>query len=314
MNTLAYWRDLKNMKSKVLLKTEFNDLKLFRRGKVRDVYDLKDKLLIVSTDRISCFDVILPSGIPDKGRVLTGLSCFWFDFLKDIIPNHFVTADVSKYPPELRKYKNELSGRSMLAVKCNVLPVECIVRGYLSGSGWKEYQKQQAICGIKLPAGLKEGAKLPEVIFTPSTKADVGHDQNVNQGYVEKLIGKEIADKISAASTAIYKKASSYALTRGIIIADTKFEFGLDKGKGSLILIDEALTPDSSRFWPFDQYTPGRAQPSFDKQFVRDYLEALDWDKTPPAPNLPEEIILKTSSKYLEAYSKLTGREFNGNV
>jgi len=291
----------------VVLKTDFKSLKLFRRGKVRDVYDLGETLLIVSTDRISCFDVVLPCGIPFKGRVLTSLSCFWFDFLKDIIPNHFITADVDKYPPELKKYRNELSGRSMLVVKSKPLPVECIVRGYLSGSGWKEYQKQQAVCGIKLPAGLKEGDRLPEVIFTPSTKADAGHDQNVNQGYVEKLIGKEIADNISAASVSIYKKAGVYALSRGVIIADTKFEFGLRDNK--VILIDEVLTPDSSRFWPLAQYAPGRAQPSFDKQFVRDYLETLDWGKTAPAPGLPDDVIAKTTQKYLEVFKNLTGQE-----
>jgi len=294
------------MNKKVLLSTEFNDLKLFRRGKVRDVYDLGDKLLIVSCDRISCFDVILPCGIPNKGEVLTALSCFWFDFLKDIIPNHFITADINKYPPELKKYKDQLLARSMLVVKSKPLPVECIVRGYLSGSGWKEYQKLNSVCGIKLPAGLKESDKLPEVIFTPSTKADVGHDQNVAQEYIEKLIGKETADKIAKASVAIYKKASDYARNKGIIIADTKFEFGIFNNK--VILIDEVLTPDSSRFWPLDQYAPGKSQPSFDKQFVRDYLETLDWDKTPPAPRLPEEIISKTRSKYLEAYQKLTGK------
>lgn len=293
------------MNKEVLLNTEFKDLKLFRRGKVRDVYDLGDKLLIVSCDRISCFDVVLPCGIPNKGEVLTALSCFWFDFLSKIVPNHFITADVDKYPQELRKYKDQLLGRSMLVVKSKPLPVECIVRGYLSGSGWKEYQKLQSVCGIKLPAGLKESDKLPEIIFTPSTKADVGHDQNVEQGYIEKLIGKDIADKISQASIAIYKKASDYAKTKGIIIADTKFEFGIFDNK--VILIDEVLTPDSSRFWPLDQYAPGKSQPSFDKQFVRDYLETLDWDKTPPAPRLPQEIISKTRAKYLEAYQKLTG-------
>lgn len=295
------------MNKEILLNTNFKDLKLFRRGKVRDVYDLGDKLLLVSSDRISCFDVVLPCGIPYKGRVLTALSCFWFDFLKEILGNHFISADVDKYPSELKKYKNELNGRSMLVIKSKPIPVECIVRGYLSGSGWQEYRKMQSVCGIKLPAGLKESAKLPEVIFTPSTKADVGHDQNVNQKYIEKLIGKKIADEITESSIAIYKKASAYALSRGIIIADTKFEFGLHNNK--VILIDEVLTPDSSRFWPLEQYAPGSSTPSFDKQFVRDYLQGLDWDKTPPAPNLPEEVIAKTTRKYLEAYQKLTGKE-----
>lgn len=294
------------MSNRVLLNTDFKGLKLFRKGKVRDVYDLGDRLLIVSCDRISCFDVILPCAIPHKGEVLTSISNFWFDFVKDVIPNHFVTSDLNKYPKDLGKYSSDLDGRSMLVVKCKPLPVECIVRGYLSGSGWKEYQKSQSVCGIKLPAGLKESDKLPEVIFTPSTKADVGHDQNVNQKYVEDLIGKEAAKDISRASIAIYNKASDYALGKGIIIADTKFEFGVYNNK--IILIDEVLTPDSSRFWPASEYVPGRAQASFDKQFVRDYLEALNWDKVPPAPELPEDIIVKTTEKYLEAYRRLTGK------
>ena len=291
----------------IILNTDFKDLKLFRRGKVRDVYELKDRLLVVSTDRISCFDVVLSCGIPLKGRVLTGLSLFWFDFLKDITAHHLITADVEKYPRELNKHKDELEGRSMFVVKAKSLPVECIVRGYLSGSGWKEYQKSRSVCGIKLPAGLKESDKLPEIIFTPSTKADVGHDINVNQEYVEGLIGKELSDTIERLSIAIYKKASEYALTRGIIIADTKFEFGINEER--VILIDEVLTPDSSRFWPRDEYAPGRPQSSFDKQFVRDYLESLDWNKTPPAHKLPADIIEKTSLKYLEAYRRLVGKE-----
>jgi len=298
------------MSENVLFYTEFKDLKLFRRGKVRDVYDLGDKLLIVSTDRISCFDVVLPDGIPYKGKVLTGLSCFWFDLIKDIIPNHFITANVDKYPQELKKYRKELEGRSMLVVKSKPLPVECIVRGYLSGSGWKEYKEKQSVCGIKLPAGLKESDQLPEVIFTPSTKAEVGHDINVSKYYIDKEVGKDISDALAKLSIAIYKKAREYASSRGIIIADTKFEFGMHDNL--ITLIDEVLTPDSSRFWPKDEYAPGRPQASFDKQFVRDYLETLDWDKTPPAPNLPENIIKKTTEKYLEAYKKLTGKEFKG--
>lgn len=294
------------MSKKVLLNTSFEGLKLFRKGKVRDVYDLGDQLLIVSCDRISCFDVVLPCAIPYKGEVLTAISNFWFDFTKSIIPNHLITSDLDKYPQYLKKYAADLEGRSMLVVKSKPLPVECIVRGYLSGSGWKEYSKSQSVCGIKLPVGLKESDKLPEIIFTPSTKADVGHDQNVSQKFVEELIGKETAQEISRASINIYKKASDYALTKGIIIADTKFEFGFYNNK--IILIDEVLTPDSSRFWPADDYAPGRAQASFDKQFVRDYLETLDWDKNPPAPMLPADIISKTTQKYLEAYSKLTGR------
>jgi len=298
------------MAEKVVLQTEFKDLKLFRRGKVRDVYDLGDKLLIVSTDRISCFDVVLPNGIPYKGKVLTGLSCFWFDFLKSVLPNHFVTADVDQYPAEVKKYKEELLGRSMLVKKSKALPIECIVRGYLSGSGWKEYQKSRSICGINLPSGLKESSKLPEIIFTPSTKAEEGHDINVRADFVEKQLGKEITDQIQDLSIAIYKKAADYGLEKGIIIADTKFEFGIYDNK--VILIDEVLTPDSSRFWPRKEYEPGRPQSSFDKQFVRDYLEGLDWDKTPPAPGLPEDIISKTTRKYLEAFDILTGKEFLG--
>ncbi len=297
------------MTKEVLLASDFKELKLYKRGKVRDVYDLGDKLLIVSTDRISCFDVVLPSGIPYKGEVLTALSLFWFDLIKDIIPNHLINADIDQYPLELKKYKSQLLGRSMLVVKAKSLPIECVVRGYLSGSGWKEYKEKQSISGIKLPAGLKESDKLPEDIFTPSTKADVGHDMNVDQGYVEGLIGQNSADKLKELSLAIYKRASDYALSRGIIIADTKFEFGAHNDQ--VILIDEALTPDSSRFWPKDQYQPGRPQPSFDKQFVRDYLESLDWDKTPPAPQLPPEIIEKTSLKYLAAHKSLTGRGLN---
>ena len=290
-----------------MLKTEFKEFKLFRRGKVRDVYDLGDKLLIVSTDRISCFDVILPSGIPLKGKVLTSISAFWFDFIKDVVGHHLITTDVEEYPVELKKYKQDLAGRSMLVLKTRPLPVECVVRGYLSGSGWKEYKQKQSICSISLPAGLKESDKLEQPIFTPSTKADVGHDENVSQGYIEELIGPDTAKELKDISIRVYKKARDYALQKGIIIADTKFEFGIYNGR--IIIIDEALTPDSSRFWPLDGYMPGRPQPSFDKQFVRDYLETLDWDKAPPAPALPEEIIAKTTEKYLEAYRKLTGKE-----
>lgn len=295
------------MNKDILLSTDFKDLKLHKRGKVRDVYDLGDKLLIVSTDRISCFDVVLNCGIPNKGKVLTALSVFWFDFLKEITPHHLITADVEKYPPELKNYLGQLAGRSMLVLKARALPVECIVRGYLSGSGWKEYQEKQSVCGIKLPAGLKESDRLPQVIFTPSTKADVGHDVNVTQGYIERSVGKDIADTLKALSIQIYTRASAYARSCGIIIADTKFEFGIYKDK--IILIDEVLTPDSSRFWPSGQYAPGRAQSSFDKQFVRDYLEGLSWDKTPPAPEIPAEIIAKTSEKYLEACKKITGKK-----
>lgn len=275
---------------------ELKGVPFFRRGKVREVYDLGDNLLIISTDRISCFDVILPTAIPDKGRLLTEISKFWFDYTQDIVANHLVSTDVNVYPKELEKYKTLLSGRSMLVKKAKPLPVECIVRGYLSGSGWKDYQKTGSICGIKLPKGLRESEKLPEVIFTPSTKADVGHDENVSQDYIERQIGKEITDKIKALSIAVYSKARDYADKRGIIIADTKFEFGIIDNK--IILIDEVLTPDSSRFWPKDKYELGKAQPSFDKQFVRDYLETLEWDKTYPGPKLPDAIVNKTTEKY----------------
>ncbi len=288
-----------------MLYTDFGDIKFHKRGKVRDVYDLGDKLLIVSTDRISCFDVVLPCGIPYKGRVLTALSIFWFELIKDIIPHHLISADIEDYPKELHKYKKELYGRSMLVKKTAPLAVECIVRGYLSGSGWKEYQKSSSVCGIKLPAGLLESAKLPQIIFTPSTKADAGHDINVTQEYVENSLGKETATRLKEISVAVYKKASDYALGRGVIIADTKFEFGRLDNK--IILIDEVLTPDSSRFWPGEQYQPGRPQVSFDKQFARDYLEGIDWDN-PPAPEIPAEIIEKTSLKYLEAYQRITGK------
>lgn len=295
------------MSEDILLSTDFKELKLYKRGKVRDVYDLGDKLLIVSTDRISCFDVVLPSGIPYKGLVLTALSCFWFDFIQDMVGHHFISYNINNFPKELQKYKSILSGRSMLVKKTKTLPVECVVRGYLSGSGWKEYQEKQAICGIKLPLGLLESEKLPEILFTPSTKADTGHDLNIGQEYAEELTGKDTFEELRRISIDIYAKASQYALSRGIIVADTKFEFGIYDDK--IILIDEVLTPDSSRFWPSAQYEAGKPQPSFDKQFVRDYLQTLDWDKTPPAPELPEEIIQKTSQKYLEAYKRLTGRD-----
>lgn len=295
------------MKSEPLLKTRFtDDTELFKRGKVRDVYDLRDKLLVVSTDRISCFDVVLPMGIPRKGEVLTQLSLFWFDLTKDIVANHFISADVSQYPKALRKYEDALKGRSMIVKKAKAIPVECVVRGYLSGSGWKEYQQNRSICGIKLPDGLRESDKLPEPIFTPATKEDVGHDINVSQEFVEKELGKDVTVKLKQLSIALYNKASRYAELKGIIIADTKFEFGMHENK--IILIDEVLTPDSSRFWPKDEYRPGGPQPSFDKQFVRDYLETLDWDKTPPAPDLPEKIIKKTSEKYIQAQKMITGK------
>ncbi|MEE9175333.1 MAG: phosphoribosylaminoimidazolesuccinocarboxamide synthase [Thermodesulfobacteriota bacterium] len=287
------------MISQPLRFTGLGDIEFFKRGKVRDIYDFEDKLLIVSTDRISCFDVILPTVIPNKGEVLTKLSLFWFEFTKDIIPNHLITANVDDFPEALAKYKEILQGRSMLVKKADPISVECVVRGYLAGSGWKEYKETQFICGIKLPEGLREADKLPQAIFTPATKEQVGHDVNVTQEYIEKEMGKDITTKLKDVSITLYERASAYAEARGIIIADTKFEFG--KIGEEIILIDEVLTPDSSRFWPKDGYSPGKSQPSFDKQFVRDYLETLDWDKTPPAPELPEEIVLKTSEKYLQA-------------
>jgi len=297
------------MTNETLRFSRLGDIEFFKRGKVREIYNLKDKFLMAATDRISCFDVVLPTEIPHKGEVLTKLSVFWFEFTKDIISNHFITANVDEFPKEVQKYKETLRGRSMLVKKANPMPVECVVRGYLSGSGWKEYKETQSICGIKLPKGLKESDKLPEPIFTPATKEDVGHDVNVTQECVEKMVGKDITAKLKDISMALYEKASRYAESKGIIIADTKFEFG--KVDGEITLIDEVLTPDSSRFWPKEKYDPGKNQPSFDKQFVRDYLETLDWDKTPPAPELPEEIVLKTSNKYLQAFKMIVGnRDF----
>jgi phosphoribosylaminoimidazole-succinocarboxamide synthase len=289
---------------KILLETDFPELKLLRRGKVRDVYELDDMLLVVATDRISCFDVVLRCAIPGKGKILTRISLFWFDYLRDITEHHLLTADVSKYPAVLAKHKDVLRDRSMLVKKARPLPVECIVRGYLSGSGWKEYKKSASVCGIKLPHGLGESAKLPEPIFTPSTKADVGHDENINEAKARELIGDEAFREIKIKSLALYRKAADYALERGIIIADTKFEFG--RFGDRLILIDEALTPDSSRFWPSAGYAPGKPQPSYDKQFMRDYLESLSWDKTPPSPEVPADIISKTSQKYFHALDVLT--------
>ena len=287
--------------------TEFNSLKLKGRGKVRDIYDLGDRLLIVATDRISAFDVVMPNPIPDKGRVLTQLSKFWFNLTKEIVPNHLISAEVKDYPEECRPYQEMLRDRSMFVVKTDVLPVECVVRGYLSGSGWEEYKKTGEVCSIALPKGLVESSKLEEPIFTPATKAEMGlHDENITFEKVEKIVGKDLAKRLKSLSLAVYKKARDFAEGRGIIIADTKMEFGIKDGK--LLLIDELLTPDSSRFWPKDDYRPGGSQKSFDKQFLRDYLLSIKWDKNPPAPQLPEEIVQKTREKYLEAYEKLVGR------
>lgn len=291
-----------------VLTTQFNDLPVFRKGKVRDVYDLNDQLLVIATDRISAFDAVMPNGIPEKGKMLTQLSLFWFNLTQSIVQNHLITTNILEYPSILQKYAPILNGRSMLVKKAKLIPIECIVRGYLSGSGWKEYQKTQSVCGIALPAGLKESDKLPTPIFTPSTKEDEGHDQNISFKSAANLIGLELAEKIQKISLALYSTASQYAEQKGIIIADTKFEFGIYQN--DIILIDEVLTPDSSRFWPKELYEPGKSQPSFDKQFVRDYLETLSWDKTPPAPALPNSIIEKTQEKYKQAYEQLTGKKF----
>jgi phosphoribosylaminoimidazole-succinocarboxamide synthase len=293
--------------SRILLQTDFPELTLHARGKVRDLYSLNEQLLFVATDRISAFDYVLATGIPEKGRVLTQLSLFWFDFLKDVVKNHLVTANVDQYPAPLKKYADDLRGRSMLVTKAQMIDIECVARGYLSGSGWKEYQQTGAVCGIKLPAGLKESDKLPEPIFTPATKALSGHDENISIEEMAKRTGKELAEKLRDLTLKIYKTAADYAAGRGIIIADTKFEFG--QTSQGLTLADEVLTPDSSRFWPADKYQPGKAQESFDKQFVRDYLEAIKWNKQPPARSLPEDVARKTSEKYIEAYRILAGRE-----
>jgi len=292
-----------------LLQTSLPDLKLLRRGKVRDVYAVDDdRLLIVVTDRISAFDCVLPTPIERKGEVLTALSEFWFEQLKDVVANHLIESNVEAMPPAIQRHAQTLKGRSMLVRRAEVFPVECVVRGYLVGSGWKDYKRAGSVCGHKLPEGLVESAKLPAAIFTPSTKAEVGHDENITEDQVREIIGAEKTALLRDTSLRLYQEAHDYAQQRGIIIADTKFEFGLDK-EGRLLLVDEVLTPDSSRFWPADEYQPGRSQPSFDKQFVRDYLETLDWDKKPPAPPIPNEIAAATTARYLEAYRLLTGKE-----
>ena len=291
----------------LVLTTDFPDLKLAARGKVRDIYDLGETLLIVTTDRISAFDVIMNEAIPNKGYVLTQISAFWFREMEGIIKNHIISTDVADFPKECQPYAEILAGRSMLVKKAAPLPAECIVRGYLSGSGWKDYQQTGTICGIALPAGLKESDRLPEPLFTPSTKAELGtHDENISFETMAKMCGAEIAEKVKEVTLAIYEKARGIADAKGIIIADTKFEYGIYQGE--LIIIDECMTPDSSRFWPKESYLAGGPQPSFDKQFLRDYLETLDWDKTAPAPPLPEEIVAKTAEKYLDALVKLTGK------
>ena len=290
---------------KTVLETKFDNLNLIKRGKVRDIYDLGDKLLIVATDRLSAFDVVLPDPIPEKGKILTQISLFWFDLIKPLVPNHLLSSDIKDFPDICRPYADILKDRSMLVKKAEPLPIECVVRGYISGSGWKDYQKSGSICGIKLPEDLLESDKLPDLIFTPSTKAEIGHhDINIDFEEAVKKIGKTLADRVKSLSLTIYNKGAEYAVEKGIIIADTKFEFGLFNDE--LILIDEVLTPDSSRFWPKESYRPGGPQNSYDKQYVRDYLISLNWDKKPPGPRLPKDVILKTHNKYLEAFNQLT--------
>ena len=294
----------------VLLRTDFSDLKLRASGKVRDVYDVSDDtLLFVASDRISAFDYVLATGIPHKGKVLNQISLFWFDFLADVVPNHLITADVEKYPAAVQKYADQLRGRSMLVRKAEIFPVECIVRGYISGSAWKEYKATGKVSGITLPTGLKESDAFPEPIFTPSTKATSGHDENISFDQMCDVVGIETASHLRDLTLRVYKKAAAYARDRGIIIADTKFEFG--RTQHGITLADEVLTPDSSRFWPADKYEPGRAQDSYDKQYVRDYLEQIHWNKQPPAPALPVDVARRTSEKYLEAYFQLTGRRLD---
>jgi phosphoribosylaminoimidazole-succinocarboxamide synthase len=288
-----------------LLETKLPGITLWKRGKVRDVYDLEDRLLVVATDRLSAFDVVLPTPIPGKGILLTQMSLVWFDLLKDVVPHHVLSADVAQYPQKLRGFADQLEGRSMLVLKTDVLPVECVVRGYLAGSGFKDYQRTGSVCGITLAAGLRESDRLEPAIFTPATKAETGHDENISYDTMVATVGNERAAQARQASLELYERARAHAEARGIILADTKFEFGVRDGR--LIWIDEALTPDSSRFWPRDAYAPGRSQPSFDKQFVRDYLETLDWDKQPPGPELPPEVVARTVEKYAEAYDRLRG-------
>jgi len=292
----------------VVLESHLEGLKV-RRGKVRDVYDLGDRLLIVATDRISAYDVVMPTAIPDKGRLLTGLSLWWFDFLKGLTPNHLITADIRQMGPAAKAEAAMLAGRTMLCRKARVFPVECVVRGYLAGSGWREYKTSGTVCGIRLPPGLRQCDRLPEPLFTPATKAEAGHDENISLERAREIIGAEAATTLRDRSLAVYRKAAEYAAGSGIVIADTKFEWG--EVGGGIILVDEVLTPDSSRFWPADMYEPGHDQPSFDKQFLRNWLDTLDWDRTPPGPRLPDDIVVKTRAKYVEAYERLTGRKFS---
>jgi len=292
---------------KAVYRTELQGVELKARGKVRDIYDLGDRLLIVATDRLSAFDFVLPDPIPDKGKVLNQTSSFWFERFASLIPNHVISTDVAEFPRELRDQAEQLEGRSTLALKLEMMPVECVARGYLAGSGWKEYQRDGTVCGIELPTGLRESSALPEPIFTPSTKAEEGHDENIPFSEVVRLVGASRAAELRDKTLQLYAAGADYARGRGIIIADTKFEFGLD-GDGRLVLGDEVLTPDSSRFWPADKYEPGRGQPSFDKQYVRDWLESSGWNKQPPVPELPHEIVRGTRERYLESYRILTGK------
>jgi phosphoribosylaminoimidazole-succinocarboxamide synthase len=290
-----------------IVQTELAGLKLHGRGKVRDIYDLGDHYLIVASDRLSAFDVVLPTPVPNKGKVLTQMSEFWFEHLKDVVPNHLVSTRLEDFPPDVRRHREQVQGRSMLVRKATVFPVECVVRGYLAGSGLKDYQQSGAVCGIALPPGLRESDRLPEPIFTPATKAEVGlHDENISEAEAGRRIGVETIQRLKALSLEIYRRASDYASRRGIIVCDTKFEFGLIDGR--ITLVDEVLTPDSSRFWPADQYSPGKPQPSYDKQFVRDYLEQIGFNKQPPGPALPADVVRATSAKYVEALTQLTGR------
>jgi phosphoribosylaminoimidazole-succinocarboxamide synthase len=293
-----------------VLETSLPGLTLHRRGKVRDVYEIGGDLLIVATDRISAFDFVLGSGIPDKGRVLTQLSAFWFRQLADVVPNHLITIDADAFPPAAREHADLLRGRSMLVTRTTPLAIECVARGYLSGSGWKEYQQSGSVCGVALPAGLRESDRLPEPIFTPATKAETGHDINITARQAGEIIGHDLVGRLRDLTLELYRRGAHHAESRGIIVADTKFEFGMAGGPGGeLVLIDEVLTPDSSRFWPRDAYCPGQGQPSFDKQYVRDYLESLRWNKQPPVPSLPEDVVRRTREKYLDAFRLLTGRE-----
>jgi phosphoribosylaminoimidazole-succinocarboxamide synthase len=289
------------------MKTDLPGVKLHARGKVRDIYDLGEHLLIIATDRLSAFDVVLPTPIPNKGKVLTQMSAFWFDHFKDFVPNHVVSIRVEDYPAELRQFRDQLEGRSMLVRKAKVFPIECVARGFLTGSGLKDYNKTGRVCGIQLPAGLRDSDRLPQPIFTPATKAQTGHDENISEEQAGKIIGEANIARLRELTLGIYSRSVDFASKRGIIICDTKFEFGTSDGK--ITIVDEMLTPDSSRFWPADQYAPGKSQPSFDKQFVRDYLERIQWNKQPPAPALPDDIVNATSAKYVEALRILTGRE-----